>query len=135
MKKFSFIIKSKCGKARYGVVSTTHGGFETPAFMPVGTRASLKTMSPDEAKDIGVQILLGNTYHLYLKPGDKLIKKMGGLHQFMNWDRPILTDSGGYQVFSLGRAKRVIAWLGYITIGLFFDLILMGPGIPLLRIP
>lgn len=87
-------------------MQTAHGGFETPAFMPVGTRASIKTMSSKEAEEIGVQILLGNTYHLYLKPGDKLIKKMGGLHQFMGWDGPILTDSGGFQVFSLGLGSK-----------------------------
>lgn len=102
MKKFKFKLAKTDGLARRGVVTTSHGSFETPVFMPVGTRASIKTMSPDEAKGIGTKILLGNTYHLYLKPGDKLIKKMGGLHKFMNWSGPILTDSGGFQVFSLG---------------------------------
>jgi queuine tRNA-ribosyltransferase len=102
MKKFSFRLQKTDGGARLGEVTTAHGSFETPVFMPVGTRATIKTMSPDEAKEVGVQILLGNTYHLYLRPGDELIKKMGGLHKFMNWDGPILTDSGGFQVFSLG---------------------------------
>lgn len=102
MKKFQFELEKTDGKARLGKVTTAHGVFETPIFMPVGTRASIKTMSPDEAKEIGTQILLGNTYHLYLKPGDGLIARLGGLHKFMNWNGPILTDSGGYQVFSLG---------------------------------
>lgn len=102
MKKISFKIKNIDGSARTGVINTANGKIETPVFMPVGTRASIKTMSPDEAKSIGTEILLGNTYHLFLRPGDKLIKKMGGLHKFMGWKGPILTDSGGYQVFSLG---------------------------------
>lgn len=106
MKKFSFRIEKTDGFARAGEIQTAHGVFETPMFMPVGTRASIKTMSPAEAKEAGVQILLGNTYHLYLKPGDKLIKKMGGLHKFMGWDGPILTDSGGFQVFSLGLGSK-----------------------------
>lgn len=106
MKKFNFKINKIDGLARAGKVATAHGVFETPAFMPVGTRATIKTMSPLEAKEAGVQILLGNTYHLYLKPGDKLIKKMGGLHKFMGWDGPILTDSGGFQVFSLGAGRK-----------------------------
>lgn len=87
---------------RKGVISTSHGEIETPFFMPVGTVGSVKGISPDELKALGAQIVLANTYHLYLRPGEKLIKKMGGLHQFMRWDKPILTDSGGYQVFSLG---------------------------------
>lgn len=106
MNKFKFTIHNRDGMARLGEINTSHGAFETPAFMPVGTRASIRTMSPDEAKGIGVEILLGNTYHLFLRPGDKLIKRMGGLHKFMSWDRPILTDSGGYQVFSLGTSKK-----------------------------
>jgi queuine tRNA-ribosyltransferase len=106
MKKFSFKLEKTDGGARLGKVATAHGSFETPVFMPVGTRATIKTMSPDEAKETGVKILLGNTYHLYLRPGDELIKKMGGLHKFMNWNGPILTDSGGFQVFSLGFGSR-----------------------------
>lgn len=106
MKKFKFEIRKTGGEARTGKIYTAHGSFDTPAFMPVGTRASIKTMSPKEAKEVEVQILLGNTYHLYLKPGDKLIKKMGGLHNFMGWDGPILTDSGGFQLFSLGTDLR-----------------------------
>jgi queuine tRNA-ribosyltransferase len=102
MKKFNYKLTKTDGSARLGTVTTEHGSFDTPVFMPVGTRASVKTVDPDELKDINTKIILGNTYHLYLKPGDKLIKKMGGLHKFMNWDRPILTDSGGFQVFSLG---------------------------------
>lgn len=106
MKIFKFKLLSTDGRARVGTIKTAHGSFETPVFMPVGTAGSIKTMSPDEARDLGAEIILGNTYHLYLKPGDKLIKKMGGLHKFMNWKGPILTDSGGYQVFSLGNGKQ-----------------------------
>jgi len=88
------------------LLRTPHGEVETPAFMPVGTQAAVKTLLPEEAAHAGTEILLGNTYHLYLRPGHKLIEKMGGLHKFMNWQKPILTDSGGFQVFSLkGLAK------------------------------
>jgi len=93
--------------ARLGRVHTPHGSFDTPAFMPVGTQATVKGMSPDELKEIGAGIILGNTYHLYLRPGHKLVEKAGGLHSFMNWDRPILTDSGGFQVFSLADLRDI----------------------------
>ena len=88
-------------RARAGLITTPHGTIETPVFMPVGTRGTLKSLTPDEARNHGAQIVLGNTYHLYLQPGHELIARMGGLHRFMSWDRPILTDSGGFQVFSL----------------------------------
>jgi queuine tRNA-ribosyltransferase len=94
------------GKARAGVVETPHGNIETPVFMPVGTQATVKTMTPEELEEIGAEIILGNTYHLYLRPSDELVHKFGGLHKFMNWKRPILTDSGGFQVFSLGARKQ-----------------------------
>lgn len=102
---FEFTITAKDPKteARNGIFTTPHGKIQTPVFMPVGTKASVKTMKPEDLKEIGSQIILANTYHLYLRPGHKLIAKMGGLHKFMNWDRPILTDSGGFQVFSLGQ--------------------------------
>lgn len=93
------------GKARAGKVMTPHGEVETPVFMPVGTQATVKTMTPEELEEMGAEIILGNTYHLYLRPGDELVAKFGGLHKFMNWKRPILTDSGGFQVFSLGARK------------------------------
>ncbi len=93
--------------ARRGRFHTPHGSVETPIFMPVGTAASVKAMSPDEVKRAGAQIILGNTYHLYLRPGHGLIEKLGGLHRFMNWPGPILTDSGGYQVFSLGDLRII----------------------------
>ncbi len=92
--------------ARRGRLSTSHGETETPAFMAVGTRASVKTMAPDELREIGVNIILGNTYHLYLRPGAEIIAKAGGLHRFCGWDRTILTDSGGYQVFSLAQLRK-----------------------------
>lgn len=90
-------------KARTGIINTDHGQIETPIFMPVGTQATVKTLDPKEIKDIGSQIILANTYHLHLRPQEDLIDKFGGLHKFMKWDGPILTDSGGFQVFSLGK--------------------------------
>src|SRR4051812_46272027 len=89
------------GAARAGVLHTAHGDVRTPAFMPVGTKATVKTLMPEEVRALGAQILLGNTYHLHFRPGDELIAELGGLHAFMAWDGPILTDSGGFQVFSL----------------------------------
>ena len=89
------------GAARAGVLRTARGEIRTPVFMPVGTKGTVKTLHPDEVRDLGAQILLGNTYHLYFRPGDELIRSLGGLHRFMAWDAPILTDSGGFQVFSL----------------------------------
>lgn len=93
--------------ARLGIVHTPHGSFETPAFMPVGTQATVKTMSPEEIKDMGAGIILSNTYHLWLRPGNEIVKEAGGLHKFMNWDRAILTDSGGFQVFSLSDMRKI----------------------------
>lgn len=100
------LIKAE-GFARRGRLHLAHGTVETPVFMPVGTYGAVKTMSPKELREVGSQIILGNTYHLYLRPGLEVLKKFGGLHQFMNWDRPILTDSGGFQVFSLGNMKKM----------------------------
>ncbi|GIP39224.1 queuine tRNA-ribosyltransferase [Paenibacillus sp. J31TS4] len=93
--------------ARLGRVHTPHGVIETPAFMPVGTLATVKTMAPEELKQMDAQIILSNTYHLFLRPGHELVKRAGGLHKFMNWDRPILTDSGGFQVFSLSELRKI----------------------------
>ncbi len=93
--------------ARIGIFHTPHGDIETPVFMPVGTQATVKSLSPEELKEINTQILLSNTYHLYLRPGEDIIKKAGGLHKFMHWDRPILTDSGGFQVFSLSDIRKI----------------------------
>jgi queuine tRNA-ribosyltransferase len=97
----SFTVTATDGAARAGVLHTTHGDVHTPAFMPVGTKATVKTLDPDEVRAVGAEIVLGNTYHLYFRPGHELIRDLGGLHRFMGWDGPILTDSGGYQVFSL----------------------------------
>ncbi len=105
--KFELLKESTECKARLGILETPHGKIETPIFMPVGTRATVKTMTPDEVKDLGAQIILGNTYHLHLRPGEDLVEKAGGLHKFMNWDGPILTDSGGFQVFSLGDRRKI----------------------------
>ena len=104
---FELIKSDSDTKARRGVVTTPHGKINTPIFMPVGTQATVKAMSPEELKEIQVEIILGNTYHLYLRPGHELIKRAGGLHEFMNWDKPILTDSGGFQVFSLSDLREI----------------------------
>ncbi|MEG6611754.1 tRNA guanosine(34) transglycosylase Tgt [Pseudoclostridium thermosuccinogenes] len=105
--RYELIKKCKQTGARLGRVHTPHGSFDTPVFMPVGTQATVKGMSPDELKEIDAKIILSNTYHLYLRPGQEIIRKAGGLHSFMNWDRPILTDSGGFQVFSLGSFRKI----------------------------
>jgi len=97
----SFTLESTDGEARAGVLQTAHGEIRTPAFMPVGTKATVKMLDPDEVRGLGAEIILGNTYHLHFRPGEDLIAELGGLHKFMQWDGPILTDSGGYQVFSL----------------------------------
>jgi queuine tRNA-ribosyltransferase len=96
-----FAVLARDGAARAGVVSTAHGDVRTPAFMPVGTKATVKSADPQELRDLGAEIILGNTYHLHFRPGEDTIAELGGLHRFMSWDRPILTDSGGFQVFSL----------------------------------
>ncbi len=105
--KYNLIKEEKNTKARLGKLETNYGTFETPMFMPVGTRASVKGLSPDEIYSIGSGIILANTYHLWLRPGEDLIAKAGGLHKFMNYKGPILTDSGGFQVFSLARPKDI----------------------------
>ncbi len=105
--KFKVLKESTETNARLGLLETPHGIVETPIFMPVGTRATVKTMTPEEVKALGAQIILSNTYHLYLRPGHKLIEEAGGLHKFMNWHGPILTDSGGFQVFSLGDLRKI----------------------------
>lgn len=102
-----FDLKSHCGHARRGEMVFPRGSVQTPAFMPVGTCGTVKAMSPDEVRDIGAEILLGNTFHLMLRPGAEVIAEHGGLHQFMHWDRPILTDSGGFQVFSLCELRKL----------------------------
>ena len=104
---YELIKKDKQTGARAGVLHTPHGDFPTPIFMPVGTQASVKAVSPDELRDIGAGIILSNTYHLFLRPGAELIREAGGLHSFMRWDRAILTDSGGFQVFSLGDLRKI----------------------------
>ena len=106
-KPIKYTLEVKDGNARAGVIETPHGKIETPVFMPVGTQATVKAMTKEELEEINSQIILGNTYHLYLNPGDDLVDDFGGLHKFMRWDRPILTDSGGFQVFSLGSLRRI----------------------------
>lgn len=104
---FSIIHRDSSSKARLGSLKTPHGEVETPIFMPVGTNATVKAMTPEDLLAVKAQIILANTYHLYLRPGHRLIEQMGGLHKFMNWDKPILTDSGGFQVFSLGELRKI----------------------------
>ena len=104
---YELIKKDSRTKARRGRVNTPHGPIETPVFMPVGTAGTVKAMKPEEVRDMGAQIILGNTYHLYLRPGHEVVKAAGGLHKFMNWERAILTDSGGFQVFSLGAMRKI----------------------------
>ncbi len=104
---FSVVHRDSSCSARLGSLKTEHGTIETPIFMPVGTNATVKAMTPEDLLAINAQIILSNTYHLYLRPGHHLVEKMGGLHKFMNWNRPILTDSGGFQVFSLGELRKI----------------------------
>jgi len=105
--QFSLLATDATTGARRGRLHTRRGTVETPVFMPVGTQGTVKGMLPEALVDIGAEIILGNTYHLYLRPGHELVQKLGGLHRFMNWSRPILTDSGGFQVFSLGELRRL----------------------------
>lgn len=105
--KFELIKKDPFSKARLGKIVTNHGSFSTPAFMPVGTQGTIKSLTPEDLVEIGVEAILGNTYHLYLRPGYETIGRLGGLHRFIHWERPILTDSGGYQVFSLGSLRKI----------------------------
>ncbi|MFA6078820.1 MAG: tRNA guanosine(34) transglycosylase Tgt [Candidatus Omnitrophota bacterium] len=107
VKMFKLIHKDKRSKARLGVLTTAHGDINTPVFMPVGTQATVKAISNDELISCGAEIILGNSYHLYLRPGLDIIKKAGGLHKFMGWNGPILTDSGGFQVFSLAVLRKI----------------------------
>lgn len=109
MNNFRFELKHICKQsgARRGVIYTPNGNIETPVFMPVGTQATIKGLRVEDLKNIGAEIILANTYHLHLRPGEDLIKEAGGLHKFMNWNKPILTDSGGFQVFSLKNNRKI----------------------------
>ncbi len=107
MTSFSFVIEANDGRARAGVFETPHGKVETPAFMPVGTLATVKSLDPVDLTNMGATMILANAYHLHLRPGDDLVREMGGLHKFMQWPGPILTDSGGFQVFSLEGLRKV----------------------------
>jgi queuine tRNA-ribosyltransferase len=105
--RFAFSISTTDGAARTGTIAMQRGAIRTPAFMPVGTAATVKAMRPEEVRASGADIILGNTYHLMLRPGAERVAKLGGLHRFMGWERPILTDSGGYQVMSLSELTKV----------------------------
>jgi queuine tRNA-ribosyltransferase len=104
---FSYDLAACAGRARAGIFHTPHGDLETPIFAPVGTQATVKTLTPAQLEELGAELILSNTYHLYLRPGDELVREMGGLHTFMQWPRPILTDSGGYQVFSQVQTRKI----------------------------
>jgi queuine tRNA-ribosyltransferase len=104
---FEFQITSKNNRARTGVFATPHGNLRTPVFAPVGTQATVKTLTPEHLREINASLVLSNTYHLYLRPGDELVRDMGGLHKFMQWPNPMLTDSGGFQVFSLAQTRKI----------------------------
>jgi len=104
---FEFQFQAKNNRARTGIFSTPHGDLLTPVFAPVGTQAAVKTLTPEHLKDINASLVLSNTYHLYLRPGDELVRDLGGLHKFMQWPRPMLTDSGGFQVFSLAQTRKI----------------------------
>ena len=104
---YELIKQDEATGARAGIIHTPHGSFPTPIFMPVGTQGSVKGVSPEELKELGAGIVLSNTYHLFLRPGSQLVKEAGGLHKFMKWDGAILTDSGGFQVFSLGDLRKI----------------------------
>jgi queuine tRNA-ribosyltransferase len=104
---FNLLKKDAGSQARLGKITTAHGEVHTPIFMPVGTQGTVKAVLPEQLKAMGAEMILGNTYHLYLRPGHDLIRKQGGLHRFMNWDRPILTDSGGFQIYSLGALRKI----------------------------
>src|SRR6185295_12771178 len=103
--EFPFAVEGESGAARAGRFGTPHGDVETPAFMAVGTQATVKALDPDDLRAMGARMILGNAYHLHLRPGDELVRDFGGLHRFMRWDGPILTDSGGFQVFSLATLR------------------------------
>ena len=113
----------KTGNARAGIITTPHGTIETPVFMPVGTQGTVKGMTKEELVELGSEIILGNTYHLHLRPGDDLVARFGGLHKFSGWEKPILTDSGGFQVFSLGHLRKITEE------GVAFSHILMGQSV------
>jgi len=104
---FQFIITARDNRARAGVFTTPHGEIQTPVFAPVGTQATVKSLTPEQLKEVNASLVLSNTYHLYLRPGDQLVRDMGGLHKFMQWPRPMLTDSGGFQVFSLAQTRKI----------------------------
>ncbi|MBM4308002.1 MAG: tRNA-guanine transglycosylase, partial [Deltaproteobacteria bacterium] len=105
--QFEILKKDGSSKARLGRMITNHGVVTTPAFFPVGTQGTVKSITPEELMEVGVEGILGNTYHLYLKPGHETIGRLGGLHRFIHWERPILTDSGGYQIFSLAKLRKI----------------------------
>ena len=104
---FDFTVTARNNRARTGIFTTCHGELQTPVFAPVGTQATVKMLTPEQLKDINASLVLSNTYHLYLRPGDELVSDMGGLHKFMQWSGPILTDSGGFQVFSLAQTRKI----------------------------
>src|SRR5690349_20628058 len=124
---FELLKTDSLTKARLGRLTTAHGAIETPVFMPVGTQASVKAIDPRELHEMGTQIILGNTYHLNIRPGMEIIRAAGGLHRFMNWEKPILTDIGGFQVFSLAKIRKVKAHGVEFRSHLDGSLLFLGP--------
>ena len=104
---FEYNLLAREGNARAGIFKTPHGDLQTPVFAPVGTQATVKTLTPEQVRELGATLVLSNTYHLYLRPGDELVAELGGLHQFMQWPGPMLTDSGGFQVFSMALTRKI----------------------------
>ena len=123
---FDFTLEGTLGAARAGTLTLPHGTVRTPAFMPVGTHGVVRGLSAADVRRTGAQIILGNTYHLHIRPGEDVVREMGGLHRFTTWDRPMLTDSGGFQVFSLEGLRRIKRRTGRIT----SDLIAEDPELP-----
>src|SRR5256885_4977861 len=124
---FDLLQTDASSKARLGRLATAHGVVDTPVFMPVGTQASVKALDPRELLEMGTQIILGNTYHLNLRPGLEIIRAAGGLHKFMNWEKPILTDSGGFQVFSLAKIRKIKPHGGEVRAHIDGSLLFLGP--------
>src|SRR5438445_1544110 len=124
---FELLKTDPSSKARLGRLTTTHGVIDTPVFMSVGTQGSVKAIDPRELREMGTQIILGNTYHLNIRPGMEIIRAAGGLHRFINWDQPILTDSGGFQVFSLATIRKIQAHGGEFRSPLDGSLLFLGP--------
>ena len=128
---YTLLAHDRSSRARAGILQTRRGAIETPVFMPVGTQGTVKAVSPLELQELGAQVILGNSYHLHVRPGEKVIARQGGLHKFMGWKGPILTDSGGFQVFSLAKLRKISEEGVYFQNHLDGAPTLIGPGRPM----